>query len=286
MPAYLRSGLVLAVAVTVALGISALPGRAEDESKALRKRIRQLENGLERMEANLAATQEELAASMSEVQMLQYNLADTQAELGDATLVVQAVQDKLQYMTLVLEPVNGLSGPHIIFEGCNVHVRSGSGNSVDGTYNLNNEAIFEGVIPRGLGNLIVGYNEQPESEGLGRGGSHNLVVGPRHTYPTVCGAIFGQENQTTGPLSSVTGGSHNVAEGYASSVSGGTFNTASDNKASVSGGTANTASGYSSSVTGGYLNTASGGNSSVSGGYQRAVGANEDWQAGSLYEDY
>lgn len=38
------------------------------------------------------------------------------------------------------------------------------------------------------------------------GGSHNLVVGPGHDYPSVGGVVFGQENSAgAGPLASVTG---------------------------------------------------------------------------------
>src|ERR1700704_3518185 len=41
--------------------------------------------------------------------------------------------------------INGVSGPHLLITGCNVHVRSGSGMTNDDTTNL--------------GNLFIGYNE-------------------------------------------------------------------------------------------------------------------------------
>lgn len=273
----IRYGLAWAVSIALAVGISTMPGRAADGEKSLRKRIRKLERNLEQART-------ELAVSQSDMETLQFELADVQLQLIDGTAITQTLQDKLQYMTLSLEPINGLLGPHIIFTGCNVHIRSGSGDSVDGTYNIDNEAIYSAVNPRGLGNLIIGYNEQLEPDGAPRGGSHNLVIGPRHSYPKVCGAIFGQENLLTGPLGMIAG-KRNESQGYAASVSGGYGNTASDNYASVSGGTGNTASGASATVTGGGGNTASGNNSSVSGGYQRSAVANEDWRAGSLSED-
>ena len=70
----------------------------------------------------------------------------------------------IPYVTVDTGKINGLDGPHIIFgkegTGVNVHVRDGSGGT-DGAVN-------------GLGNLIVGYNED---SGDTRSGSHNLVVG-------------------------------------------------------------------------------------------------------------
>ena len=259
----LRSTLMLVVAVAVTVGVTAMPIRAADESKALRKRIRQIERGLERMETNLAS-------SRAEVQVLQNNLADTQVELGAALVNVQVFQDKLQYMTLVQGSLEGLNGPHIIFEGCNVHVRSGSGNTTDSTVILDSRTIIADTAPLGLGNLIVGYNEQPLLGGAERGGSHNLLVGAHHSYSTVGTAIFGQENAATGPLTSVTGGHKNEAQGYNSSVSAGYLNTAN---------------GEFSSVSGGDFNDANGESSSVSGGSSRTASSIADWRAGGLYED-
>ncbi|MCC6154072.1 MAG: hypothetical protein IT367_09965, partial [Candidatus Hydrogenedentes bacterium] len=39
---------------------------------------------------------------------------------------VKKLEAKLQYVKVVDETINGLAGPHVIFEGCNVHVRDGS----------------------------------------------------------------------------------------------------------------------------------------------------------------
>ncbi len=57
-----------------------------------------------------------------------------------------------------------------VFDGCNVHIRNGSG-TTDGPVNT-------------LGNLIIGYNEEPAG-GLAAGnrdGSHNLIIGRTHRY--------------------------------------------------------------------------------------------------------
>jgi hypothetical protein len=139
-------------------------------------------------------------------------------------------------------------GTDVIFTGCNVNVRDGSGDTAGAT--------------NGLGNLIIGYNE-----GAGtRTGSHNLVVGPEHSWTSFGGIVAGKQNSISGPFASVTGGNGNTASGYASSVSGGVRNYASAYYSSVSGGRFNSASGYAASVSGGYQNQASGKSASVSGG--------------------
>ncbi|MEE4378952.1 MAG: hypothetical protein V2J55_15780, partial [Candidatus Competibacteraceae bacterium] len=159
----------------------------------------------------------------------------------------------------------------------------------------------------GVGNLIVGYDEadsgsdhcsngeyadEASCEGAGelwdalqKTGSHNLVIGPDHSYPQFGGLVAGERNIINGFFSSVSGGLENTASGKLSSVSGGENNTASGVLSSVSGGLDNTASSDSSSVSGGENNTASGFTSSVSGGADREASSDDDWVAGSLFED-
>jgi hypothetical protein len=185
--------------------------------------------------------------------------------------------------------INGVSGPHLLITGCNVHIRSGSGATQDAT---------------NLGNLIIGYNE-PRDTGTGpdttkRTGSHNIVLGPQHRFTASGGLLAGfrstvtgdfasvsggQNNTASGVVASVSGGDQNMASGSVASVSGGGSNTASGTVASVSGGEQNVASGIGSSVSGGVFNTASGSDSSVSGGNSRAATGTDDWRAGSLFED-
>ena len=151
--------------------------------------------------------------------------------------------------------INGVSGPHLLITGCNVHIRSGSGMTGDTT---------------NLGNLIIGYNE-PRDTGTGpdttnRTGSHNIVLGPQHQFTASGGLLAGSQNTVSANAASVSGGFTNAASGFVASVSGGTSNTASGDAASVSGGAGNMASGPQASVSGGELNTASGDFASVSGG--------------------
>ena len=87
------------------------------------------------------------------------------------------------------------NGMEVYFTGCNLHVVSGSGATV-GTVN-------------GLGNLIVGYNEDASLSGSPasqRGGSHNLIIGPGHSYTSYGGLVAGSGNSVLGPHASVSGG--------------------------------------------------------------------------------
>ena len=201
--------------------------------------------------------------------------------------------------------LEGVPGPHLIFEGVNVHVRSGSGSTDDGT-------IADPTRPlTGLGNLIIGYNErQLEPE---RGGSHNLVVGSSHTYTSYGGFLAGFGNATLAPHASVSGGSDNIAgerasvaggvgnaaygpatsiiggfrndaNGEGSTICGGSINRTDGILATAVGGTQNQASGLDSSVTGGQKNVASGEASSVSGGKQRTAAGQYNWAAGALFQ--
>jgi len=82
----------------------------------------------------------------------------------------------------------------VFFTGCNVNIRNG----LNKTESLN-----------GLGNLIVGYNEQQPDSTLplyDRSGSHNLGVGPQHTYSSMGGFVAGLANTIGSRYTSVSGG--------------------------------------------------------------------------------
>jgi hypothetical protein len=191
------------------------------------------------------------------------DLAALQAEMTTLQAVTAALQTQVPDCL-------STEGSDAVFEGCNVHVRNG----LDGTETIN-----------GLGNLIVGYNEESSIIGDSRGGSHNLVVGSQHGYSSFGGFVAGFENHISGGYASVSGGEGNWASGDYSSMSGGNSNTASGAPASISGGNSNTASGNASSVSGGFGNIASGDYASVSGGNGRTAAGLDDWVAGGLFQD-
>lgn len=172
---------------------------------------------------------------------------------------VVALEAKVAQLEALLAGVS-LDGTTLLFEGMNLQVVNGTG-STSGT-------------PNGVGNVIIGYNETPDSTPAGyRSGSHSLIVGLGHTYTnnSYGGIVSGYHNTIDGPYASVTGGGYNTASGFSSSVAGGSTNTASGWFSSVTGGANNTAYGEKSSVTGGSYNTASGWFSSVTGGANNAA---------------
>jgi len=158
------------------------------------------------------------------------------------------------YVSLDVNPINGVNGPHIIFSGANVHVRSGSGSTDDNS------------TLTGLGNLIVGYDEQ-QTEAVSRTGSHNLIVGGQHSFTKHGGLAAGAANTLDG-VSAFAAGVRNIASGLGASVVGGTNNAASGDFSSVTGGAGNFAGGGSSSISGGQNNQTTAVASSVSGGRQ------------------
>jgi len=147
------------------------------------------------------------------------------------------------------------TGNDLIVEGCNLHVRSGEGS----TYG-------QDLIPNGLGNLIVGYNEGRGDGSDEKIGSHNVVIGAYHNYSSWGGFVAGVYNSVLQIGTSVSGGEDNVASGITSSVTGGNANTAAGYTTSITGGQKGVATGSMATITGGYENQARGPVASVTGG--------------------
>ena len=190
-------------------------------------------NGLILATGSRIATLEDTAVSIvADFEEATSEVTDEVADLANnlgalqEVLVIEELQDvdavnKLislaPYITVNTEMVNGVLIPEIIFEGANVHIRSGSGATDD-----------DGEV-LGLGNLIIGYNEgreNMEDEETIRTGSHNLVIGPYHNYESVGGFVAGSYNTVSGAYATVSGGEGNTAVGYAAAVSGESYNTA------------------------------------------------------------
>lgn len=111
----------------------------------------------------------------------------------------------------------------IVFRSVNVQVTNGGGSTAS--------------KPNGLGNLIIGYNEERGKEvATERSGSHNLIVGNAHSYSSYGGAAIGSYHTIAAPYASVTGGYANEAKGGYATVSGGQLNKASGKFSTVSGG--------------------------------------------------
>ncbi len=197
-------------------------------------------------------------------------LAAMQAQIDANTANISTNASDIDAIEATLAPVTYDGGTDFIFTGVNVHVRSGTGMTNGGT--------------NGLGNLVVGYNENIGS--YARSGSHNIIVGKDHGYTSYGGIVTGYRNRILAPYSNISGGSLNIASGDYSSISGGYENTASGGNSSVSGGWSNRALGEASSINGGADCTADEFCSSISGGASRSVSGSYDWRAGALFEDY
>ena len=91
--------------------------------------------------------------------------------------------------------------PATFITRCNVWVQDGSGSTSDG-----------GGALTGLGNLVIGYNEQSNSTSLCTG-SHNLIVGYENSYSAYAGLVAGFYNEISAPWATVSGGSNNIASG-------------------------------------------------------------------------
>jgi len=174
--------------------------------------------------------------------------------------------------------VPGPYGKTLVFSGVNLQIVSGSGSTsgeVGVTCVVNadcpstiaptqswcefDDGAVQGncVSTNGSGNLIVGYNED-SGGGANKVGSHNLVVGPDHTYSKYGGLVAGSANALSAVHSSVTGGSGNAATGRYSSIAAGHNNIALASHAAVTGGESNWATGAYSAVSGGRQNIAGG----------------------------
>lgn len=187
----------------------------------------------------------------------------------------------------------------VIFEGCNVHVRNGMGQT---------------PTTNGYGNLIVGYNK---NEVATRTGSHNFIVGDLHEYKSYGGIVSGAINTLSAPNAVILGGGENEARTTSGTILGaskaitdtaaviiggmrnyagvganfgvvvggienqinggeavaigGTMNNASGGHALAAGGSENQATGSAATICGGSSNTSSGLDASISGGSHNAA---------------
>lgn len=218
------------------------------------------------------------------VEVVETDVSDIDERLSDVVEVVDVTEALEMCVRVVEGELGGMPGPHWIFSGCNVHVRA---------KNLATDA-----PTNGRGNLVLGYNEGrcvtkepfsghfPDDELTfpkacltdaecgdgavcdlsGRGGSHNLIVGQQHRFPSFGGILGGRMNETTGRASSAAAGARNLAAGPYSGISGGAHNVAGGQGASVAGGTLNEADGRFATTAGGSLNRATGHSAHTSGG--------------------
>ena len=164
---------------------------------------------LRALQMEISSLKTDLATANAQLLKLatRLNVLETPTTGGGGTS--PTLTELAKYVTVDLNTLNGVKGPHVIFHHANVHVQSGSGTTTEAS----------GLT--GLGNLIVGYNEMPVQSSGARVGSHNLVVGPSHAFTSRGGVVFGRGNLISGEYATTLGGVQNSSEGAASSILGG-----------------------------------------------------------------
>ena len=193
---------------------SLLNAQLRSKIEHLRERIqdhRERHHNNEGVSGSITALQSEvanlktaLATANGQLSALDGRLKTLETSGGGGSTTNPALTELAKYVKVDPNPINGLKGPHVVFHHANVHVQSGSGTT------------FEASGVTGLGNLIVGYNEGTGS----RTGSHNLVVGPSHTYTSTSGVVFGESNTVVARSAVILGGLQNRNEGPRSSILG------------------------------------------------------------------
>lgn len=191
----------------------------------------------------LVELEESIQDNTDDIGTLSGTLDGIQTSLDGLTSTVTGHTDKLQCVS------SSTNASSFIFEGCNVHVRN-TGGATSAT--------------DGLGNIIIGYNE--ECTGCGRAGSHNLIMGVQNNYKSYGGLVGGMLNSIEQPFGAILTGSENKATGTYGAVISGSKNTAKGEASVVLGGKTNSALGSSSSIVGGETGTTSANFAVVLGG--------------------
>ena len=224
--------------------------------------VQVIKDQIAEVQSTLATLQADLAAVQARKTGLTKDQRDTLADLKDKLAAIKTLSTLTPFISVEKRTINGLKGPHVLLTGVNVHIRSSSGKTHDGKSLM------------GLGNLVIGFNEEPSSPKynpqIDRRGSHNLIIGEKHRYSSYGGLVAGSRNTIRKPGASVIAGTSNTANG---------------DYASVTGGSGNVASGSAASVSGGQNNVVDGQSSSVSGGFNLQVTSNFDWRAGTPSRD-
>ncbi len=269
----MRYALALVCGTVVLLSLvslNAAPGKAQS---GWQPRVQALESLVGELHAENAALQNELEELATQLDALAMQLDDHAADpdahhsppdLSDLEDDVDDLEDLLMHF--------GRDGDDVFIEGANLHVTNGLGS----TDTIN-----------GLGNIIIGYNEERDGleadiagnlisrygeewamldaevkdrimseetraavlgEENDRSGSHVLVVGTGLNYSSFGGIVTGFANSTSGRWSSVLGGAFNEASGLFSVVAGGGDNEATRFRSAVAGGEGNVANGEASLV--------------------------------------
>lgn len=118
----------------------------------------------------------------------------------------------------------------VLISGANLQVVSGGG--------------YTEAPVNGTGNVIIGYDEIDPFDGIGKTGSHNLVIGRKNSYTSHSGIVAGSHNRISDSYASILGGYNNENSGILSVTVGGNFNTNSAQNSVMLGGGGMTLTGF------------------------------------------
>lgn len=245
-----------------------------------------LDDRVAALEATVATLQSQVATLTSQVATLNSSPAVQMGSLG--------------YLRLETGDLNYLKGPHIIFEGVNVHVRDGSG-VTEGEWGWDEAAGMNRNAQTGYGNLVIGYNELNLNSPLNgqyptpldRSGTHNFIMGQQHRYRASSNILHGWKCLMNESNSAAIASNASTLNGsYAATLSGmfhelnvnsaiigGRNGVTSGYESVIIGGDSNTAGASNSVITGGMSNTTNGSRSSISGGNSITVDTEDGWAA-------
>lgn len=182
------------------------------EIAALQLQVADLKNQMASLTSSEASLLNLLKSAQTDIGALQAKLNALGSNGSSSTGGSTVLSTLAKYVTVDPNPINGMNGPHVIFTGVNVHIRSGSGSTGDGG------------TATGLGNLVVGYNALPIQGAGQRIGSHNIIGGDGNSFSSFGGLVFGLQNTIGNSYAAILGGESNQAVGFASSILGGRAN--------------------------------------------------------------
>ncbi len=232
----------------------------ENLVQQLQQQNQQLQQQVQQLQQQVAQFQNTIAQLLNTIAQLQTDVDNIDSRVG--AIESSNVMAMDAYIQITTPDPNANSGALITFEGVNLQIVNGTGQ----TNQVN-----------GLGNLIIGYNALRQKAGLRstcslgqywndptnctanggiwgknfKTGSHNLIVGDQNAYSSYGGIVAGFGNVISGESAMVTGGVDNIASGENSSITGGYYNTASGPSSSINGGRGNIAEDPYATISGG-----------------------------------
>jgi prefoldin subunit 5 len=150
--------------------------------------VNEIDAAIDALGTDTASIEAKVSANESNISALESDLEDAQADVSDLLWDVSLVQRWAETVEELDEYLYVDSDSDAVyFVGANVYIQSGSGITDD-----------DGD-PTGVGNLIVGYDEDAReldasASASDKSGSHNLVVGAGHSYPQIGGLVAGYIN--------------------------------------------------------------------------------------------